>query len=52
MKTTREKLITTILALAGDEHESRHDLIELAIKSENELIDILISIANYYKQQI
>lgn len=48
---TREKLITTILDLAGDEYESRNDLVELAIKSEEELIDALISIANYYKEQ-
>ena len=49
--TTREKLIDAILVLAGDEYENTQDFINLAKKSEESLIDDLISIAIYYQKQ-
>ena len=45
----REKLVTAIYDLAGDEHESAHDLLTLAIMSEEQLVDELINIAEYYR---
>jgi hypothetical protein len=45
----REKLIYAIIELAGDEYESSADLIELATKSEDQLVDILICNARYYR---
>jgi hypothetical protein len=38
----RAKLINEILDLAGDEFESRQDLIQLAKKNNNELRDMLL----------
>jgi dihydrodipicolinate synthase/N-acetylneuraminate lyase len=49
--TIREKLIDAILVLAGDEYENTQDFINLAKKSEESLIDDLISIAMYYQKQ-
>ena len=55
MKTTqqtlREKLITAILDLSGDEFDNYDDFIKLAKKSEEQLDDDLIHIADYYKTQ-
>jgi hypothetical protein len=49
--TTREKLVDSIIDLAGDEYlQSPHDLIELAKESDEQLIDRLIQIAHYYKR--
>lgn len=45
MKT---KLIDSIIDLSGDEF-SKQDLIELAKESEDQLVDRLISIAEYYR---
>lgn len=45
----REKLINAIIDMAGDELESTSDLILLAKDSEEQLVDRLISIAEYYK---
>ena len=49
--TTREKLITAIMELANDEFETLDSVMELAKESEDELIDRLIDIANYYKNE-
>lgn len=51
VKSTREKLIGNILYYAGDEFESRDSVIELALESEDQLIDRLISILDYYSDQ-
>lgn len=48
-KTTREELIDAIIDLAGDELDSKNDLLVLARASEKELIERLIGIAHYYK---
>lgn len=48
---TREKLVDAIITLAGDEYQDRHSLILLAKMDEEELIDNLISIAEYYKDE-
>jgi hypothetical protein len=45
----REKLVTAILDLAGDEFEDKASFIELCISSEESLVDKLISIAEYYR---
>ena len=52
METTREKLVNAIIELAGDELGERGSLIQLAKKSEDELIDEIISIARYYKNEL
>jgi len=49
--TLREKLIKNILFYAGDELEDRDSLVELAIQSEEELIDRVINILDYYHGQ-
>lgn len=47
--TTREKLINAIYDLAGDEYEGNASLLVLAKASEDELVDNLIHIAEFYK---
>lgn len=47
----REKLINAILDLAGDEFEDRNSLIDLALSSDEDLVDRLVSIAEYYKTE-
>lgn len=49
--TLREKLIKNILFYAGDELEDRDSLVELAIQSEEQLIDRVIHILDYYHDQ-
>jgi hypothetical protein len=49
--TAREKLVDAIIDLAGDEFESRQDFIELAKESEEQLVERLVHIAHYYKQE-
>lgn len=49
--STREKLVNAIIELAGDEFESRQEIFTLAKESEEELIDRIINIAHYYKQE-
>lgn len=46
--TTRAKLVGNILYYAGDELETTDDLTELAMESEEELVDRLINILDYY----
>ena len=47
----REKLINAILDLAGDEFEDKNSLIKLAKMSEEELVDNLINIGEYYRDE-
>ncbi len=51
IKTThmRQKLVDTIMELSDDEFMSYSDLIELAKESDEQLVDRVISIAQYYK---
>jgi hypothetical protein len=51
VKSTREKLIDNILYYAGDEFESRDSVVELALESEDQLVDRLIGILDYYYDQ-
>ena len=46
--TTRAKLVGNILYYAGDEFETTDDITELAMESEEELVDRLIDILDYY----
>lgn len=48
-KTTRELLADAIIELAGDEFETKDDIVCLVKESEYELIQRLISIAKYYQ---
>ena len=48
VKSTREKLIDNILYYADDEFESRDSVVELALESEDQLVDRLIGILDYY----
>jgi hypothetical protein len=48
-KPIREVLIDNILDLSGDEFETNDDLIQLAKKSDEELVLDIINIAQYYK---
>jgi hypothetical protein len=47
--STRAILVTALIDLAGDEYETTEDFIKMAYKSEQELIQDLIHVANYYK---
>ena len=47
----RALLIDAILDLSGDEYESINDVIELAKESENELVERLIGIACFYRDE-
>jgi hypothetical protein len=47
-QTTRAKLIDNILYYAGDEFETKGDIAELAAESDDQLIDRLIDILDYY----
>lgn len=49
MENLREILIDEIIELAGDEYESKDDYLELAKKSNDDLVLQVIHIANYYK---
>ena len=46
--STREKLIGNILYYSADEYENRESVIDLAMESEEQLIDRLINILEYY----
>ena len=44
----REKLVGNILYYAGDEYETKDDIIDLAMQTEDQLIERLINILDYY----
>jgi hypothetical protein len=46
--TLREKLVSNILYYSGDEFETRDDVVTLATETEEQLIDRLIGILDYY----
>jgi hypothetical protein len=48
----RELLIDAIFNLSGDEYESVQDVIELAKESEQQLVERLVSIACFYRDQL
>lgn len=47
----RELLIDAIIELSDDELEDRDDIIELAKESETQLVERLIGIACFYRDQ-
>jgi hypothetical protein len=47
----RETLINAIMDLSGDEYETIEDVLELAVESETQLVDRLICIAAFYRDQ-
>lgn len=51
-ETTRTKLIEAIIDLAGDELEHTDDYIKLAKESDDELLDRLIHIAQYFHDEL
>lgn len=48
-KTVREKLVEAIVRLAEDEYETNNDYLLLAKQSEEDLIDTLILIAEWHR---
>jgi len=48
----RELLIDTIFSLSGDEYETFQDVIELAKESEQQLVERLVGIACFYRDQL
>jgi hypothetical protein len=48
----REILIEAIIDLSADELENKDDLIELAKETEKELVERLIAIACFYRDQL
>ena len=48
----RELLIDAIFDLSGDEYESVRDVLELAKESEAQLVERLIGIACFYRDQL
>jgi len=49
--TIREKLVDAIVEFGGDEIESVEEAIELAKKSDDELVDVLINILTFYHDE-
>ena len=49
--TLREKLIDNIIYYSGNDYESKKDYLDLAKESEEELIDRLIDILDYYHDE-
>jgi len=49
VKTIRESLIDVIVEYSGDEFESKQDYLVLAKESEIELLNRVVNIIDYYK---
>ena len=49
--TLREKLIDAIMDMAGDEIETPQDVVKFAKMSDEQLVEELINIAEYYRTQ-
>jgi len=47
----REKLIDAIVDMAGDEIETPQDMVKYAKMSDEQLVDEVINIAEYYRNQ-
>jgi hypothetical protein len=50
-QTMREKLIDAIVDMAGDEIETPQDMVKYAKMSDEQLVDEVINIAEYYRNQ-
>jgi hypothetical protein len=50
-ETMRQKLIDAIFDMAGDEIETVQDAKKFAAMSDEQLVDELINIAEYYRNQ-
>jgi hypothetical protein len=50
--TLREKLVDNILYYAGDEFETKDAVVTLATETEEQLIDRLIDILDYYYDEV
>jgi hypothetical protein len=48
----RELLIDAIIDLSGDEYETVNDVIELAKENEKQLVERLVGIACFYRDQL
>ena len=48
----RELLIDAILNLSGDEYETVNDVIELAKENELQLVERIIAVACFYRDQL
>ncbi len=44
----RDKLVGNILYYSGDEYETKDDVIDLAMQTEEQLVERLIDILDYY----
>ena len=51
-QTTRALLIDAIIDLAGDELDHKDEFISLAKQDERQLVENLIHIAQYYRDQL
>lgn len=49
LKKMREKLIKAIYEMARDEFETTDDVLKLALKTDEQLVDELINLAGYFK---
>ena len=45
----REKLIKAIYEMARDEFETTDDVLKLALKTDEQLVDELINLAQYFR---
>jgi hypothetical protein len=50
-ETMRQKLIDAIFDMAGDEIETVQDAKRFAAMSDEQLVDEVINLANYYRNQ-
>lgn len=50
--SVREKLVSNILYYAGDQYKTRPDYYDLATETESQLLDRLITILDYYYDQV
>lgn len=51
-QTTREKLVSNIMYYSKEEFENVDDVVELAMETEDQLVDRLISILDFYYDQV
>jgi hypothetical protein len=47
----RMLLITAIVDFAGDEYEKAQDVLDLALKSDTDLVSELVSICRYFRDR-
>lgn len=51
MEEIRQNLIRAIIDLGGDEFETKDSYLNLALSTDEELVHILIGIAEYYRDE-